>query len=67
MESLNCRRNQLDENGSNNLRAQLGECFDLMRFRAMEYEEIDKILSNKLYEIFINKDELDEIIQLNLK
>lgn len=30
-----CRKNELDENDSNNLKVQLGDCFHLIRFGAM--------------------------------
>lgn len=61
-----CQNKQLDENDSNNLRGQLGACFNLMRFRVIKNEEIDQVLSNKLYEGLFNKDELGDIIRLNL-
>lgn len=59
-----CERNELDENDPNNLKRQLGDCFNLIRFGAMEGEEIEKILSNSVYVGLFTRDELVDIMRL---
>lgn len=59
-----CQRNELNENDSSNLRKQLGDCFHLIRFGAMDGKDIDKILSNKVFESLFTRDELVDIMRL---
>lgn len=59
-----CQKNKLDENDSNNSKEQLGDCFHLIRFGAMEDAEIDKILSNEVYAGLFTRDELMDIMRL---
>lgn len=58
-----CRANGLDENNSNDLKSQLGDCFGLIRFGTMLDEELGNILSNKLYEGLFTREELAEILR----
>lgn len=59
-----CQKKELDDNDSNNLREQLGDCFHLIRFGAMEDEEIDKILSNEVFVGLFTRDDLVDIMRL---
>lgn len=61
-----CQKNELDENDPNNLKKQLGDCFHLFRFGAIEGEEIDEILSNEVYAGLFTRDELMDIMRLKL-
>lgn len=57
-----CRKNELNENDSQNLKKQLAECFHLIRFRAMTYDEITAIMSNQLYAAMFDTFELIDVL-----
>lgn len=53
----------MDATNSENLRDQLGMCFTLIRFGAIEGEEIGEILANELYEGLFTRAEFADILQ----
>lgn len=55
-----CDRNVIDENEPKNLREQLGDCFNLIRFNAMTHEEFVK--HTVAYEEVFTRDELAHIL-----
>lgn len=57
-----CGANGLEENVPDNLKNQLGDCFYLIQFAAMNNEEIGMIMSNKLYKGLFTKEELTDIL-----
>lgn len=54
-----CQNNGLEKPNSVDLKKQLGECFHLIRFDAMDDEEIQEILSNKDYRSIFTQDEVE--------
>lgn len=60
---LACQQKRMDENNAENLKTQLGNCFHLIRFGAMDGLEISNVLSNPVYKNLFNQDELIEIRQ----
>lgn len=58
-----CQRNKLDENCPKNLKNELGNCFYLIRFGAMNGKEICEILSNKVYKRMFYADELIDLMR----
>lgn len=61
-----CRKNQLNENDSKNLKNHLGDCIYLIQFGKMTHGEVGRILGNKLYADMFNRDELLEITSTSL-
>lgn len=62
-----CQKNGLDENDSVNLKTQLGPCFYLIRFGAMQADDIGNILLSKLVEGLFTSVELAELWRLTMK
>lgn len=58
-----CQKNDFDANISENLRNQLNLCFNLIRFGAMEANEVAKLLQNNVIKGLFTRDELAEIWQ----
>lgn len=58
-----CHKNGIDAFNSENLKNQLGPCFNLIRFGAMEGEQIAEILANKVYDGLFARDEFADIMQ----
>lgn len=56
-----CQRNGLDENNSENWKNQLGDCFRLIRFAAMDGKKMNEILSNEVYNNLLTREELTDI------
>lgn len=54
-----CKECGIDEDNASNIRCQLGDCFNLIRFGAMNNKELNKII--RLYKEMFTNDELKEI------
>lgn len=61
-----CRRNGIDVNNADNLKNQLGDCFRLIRFGAMDGKDLTKILSNELYDQLFTREELKDFMQMKI-
>lgn len=56
-----CKKLGLDENQSENLKAQLSDCFHLIRFGAIKAEDFAIFIANKCYTELFTKDEILDI------
>lgn len=55
----NCRQKELDVTSMKNLRAEMGECFELIHFDRMDYD--DFITRYKSYKLLFTRDEFEDI------
>lgn len=58
-----CRKKQLNEHDSENLKEQVGDCMHLIKFSQMTKDDLGKIMNNKLYADIIGEDVLLDITQ----
>lgn len=58
-----CQRNRLDANNLENLKNQLGNCFHLIRFGAMDDGDLSSILSNRVYNSLFTQEEWTDLMQ----
>lgn len=59
-----CQKDGLNTNNSDGLRHQLGNCFSLIRFGAMDRVDIERILRNLVHKNLFTHDELIDLMQL---
>lgn len=57
-----CQQSGIDGNNPVNLKNQLGNCFQLIRFGAMDGNELTTILSNELYDQLFTREELKDVL-----
>ncbi|XP_055317746.1 BTB/POZ domain-containing protein 6-B-like [Sitodiplosis mosellana] len=57
-----CDKNELDQNVAEHLKAELGDCFYLIRFGTIPTEEFAKHISNELYKDLFTRDELADVL-----
>lgn len=58
-----CKLNGLSENNPENLKEQLGDCFQLIQFKKMYNNEIDAILAHEIYGQLFTRDEMIDILR----
>lgn len=63
---LSCQENELDKNDPNNLRKQLGDCFHLIRFGAMDRKDIGVLMNDDLHAGLFTPDELIDLLRITM-
>lgn len=61
---LSCQENEFDEKDPKNLRKQLGDCFHLIRFGAMDRKDIGVLMNDELNAGLFTPDELIDLLRI---
>lgn len=64
--AFSCQKIGVDEKNSKNLKNQLGNCFRLIRFGAMDEKSVCEILANEIYMDLFTRDELADFFRTKM-